>query len=359
MNIGISWLAAGILFAGPLHAAPEPGYDFLPLALNPATGEFPEGIALDRRGNLYYSLAPRGEIWQATPEGELTLFAALDPDLPEGSNGALGLATGRGGVYAALMACNATECNDTHGVWRMPNSRHQVRLTGTEHIAFPNALAFGRHGELYVSDTLTGAVWVLHRQRHRHGGTCRNGHGGPFSLPEIWVQDDVLLGTGALGLGAPIGANGLVYTRGATAGDDEVLVANTERGALVAIPVESDGGAGMVEVVAEDPALLTIDGIAGDDYGDVLALTVARVGAAGLEPVSQLLHVHRDSGEIRLLLAGPPLHFSTSLTFGSRGGTEESLFVTNWALLAPLFGLTPEPGVLRINLEHTWFVAAE
>lgn len=359
MRIGMILPVTAILLACAVHAAPEPGYDFLPLALDPARGEFPEGIAVDRRGNLYYSLAPRGEIWRATPQGNPELLAVLDSDLPDGANGALGVAKGRGGVYAALMACNASECNDTHGVWRIRNARHKERLKGTEHIAFPNALAFGRHGELYVSDTLTGAIWVLRRGRHSHRGPCRNAHAGPFSLPEIWVQDDLLLGTGALGLGAPIGANGLVFSRGALADDDEILVANTERGALLAIPVGRDGEAGAIEVVVEDSALLTIDGIAGDDYGDILALTVARARPAGLEPVSQLLHVHRNTGEIRLVLAGAPLHFATSLAFGQRLGTRETVFVANWAVLAPLFGLTPEPGIVRVDLEHTWFVAAD
>lgn len=359
MRIGMILPVTAILLACAVHAAPVPDYDFLPLVLDPASGEFPEGIAVDRRGNLYYSLAPLGEIWRATPQGNLKLLAVLDSDLPDGANGALGVAKGHGGVYAALMACNASECNDTHGVWRIRNAGHKVRLQGTEHIAFPNALAFGRHGELYVSDTLTGAIWVLHRSGHPPHGPCRNAHGGPFSLPEIWLQDDALLGTGALGLGAPLGANGLAYSRGASADDDEILVANTERGSLLAIPVLRDGESGGIEVVAEDAALLTIDGIAVDRYGDVVALTVARVGATGLEPVSQLLHIHRESGEIQSVLVGAPLHFSTSLAFGSRTGTRETVFVTNWAVLAPLFGLPPEPGIVRIDLEHTWFVAAD
>lgn len=359
MRIGISLAVAAFIFTGSVRAAPGPDYEFLPLAFDPTSGEFPEGIAVDRRGNLYYSLAPRGEVWRATPDGDLTLIAALDPDLPVDANGALGLATGAGGIYAALMACNAVECNDTHGVWRIRNARHKTRLPGTEHIAFPNALAFGRHGELYVSDTLTGAIWVLRRAGHPRRGPCRHAHRGPFSLPEIWVQDDALLGTGALGLGAPIGANGLAYYRGTKARDDEILVANTERGALLAIPVDGRGEAGGIEVVVEDAALLTIDGIAVDRYGDVLALTVARVGAAGLEPLSQLLHIHRESGQVQPVLAGSPLHFSTSLAFGRRAGTTETLFVANWAVLAPLFGLAPEPGIVRVELEHTWFVPAD
>ena len=350
--------AAAILFAGALHAAPIPDYDFLPLALDPASGEFPEGIAVDRRGNLIYSLAPRGEIWRATPGGDLQLIAALDSGLPGGASGALGLATGSDGVYAALMACAASGCNDTHGVWRIRNGGHKSRLAGTEQIAFPNALTFGRHGELYVTDTLKGAIWVLHRLRHRDG-PCRNSHGGPFSLPEIWLQHDALLGTGALGLGAPIGANGIDYSRGAKPDDDEILVANTERSTLLAIQVGSDGEAGWIEVVAAGPALFTIDGIAADRYGDVLALTVARAGVAGLEPASQLLHIHRDAGEIHQVLTGAPLHFSTSLAFGRRSGTRETIFVANWAVLAPRFGLVPEPGIVRVDLEHIWIAEAD
>lgn len=349
---------ATMLLAGTLHA--EPDYDFLPLAFDPGQGEFPEGITIDRRGNLYFSLAPRGEIWRAKPGGRLTRFAVLDPDLPPDANGALGLAEMNGGVYAALMACNAAECNDTHGVWRIRNGGRKHRLAGTEHIPFPNALTFGRHGELYVSDSLTGAIWVLYRLRDRHpGNSCRHAHHGLFSVPEIWRQHDALTGTGDLGLGAPIGANGIAYSPGAGKRPDEILVANTERGSVLAILVENDGAAGEPVVVAQDVALVTVDGITVDRYGDVLALTVAQIGSSGLEPVSRLLHIDRASGEIRPVLAGAPLHFSTSLAVGRTSATEESVFVTNWAVLAPLFGVAPEPGIVRIDLDHSWFVAGE
>ncbi|HET6630921.1 MAG TPA: hypothetical protein VFG91_14205 [Woeseiaceae bacterium] len=353
---------AAILLAGTLHA--EPNYDFLPLALDPGQEEFPEGIAVDHRGNLYFSLAPRGEIWGASPGGKVRRLAVLDPQLPPDANGVLGLAEWKGDVYAALMACNAEECNDTHGVWRIRNGTdghgQKHRLAGTEHIPFPNALAFGRHGELYVSDSLTGAVWVLYRLRDRHpGNSCRHAHDGPFSAPEIWRQHEALRGTGDLGLGAPIGANGIAYSRGSGKRRDEILAANTERGSLLAIPVRRDGAAGEPAVVAQDIALVTVDGITVDRYGDVFALTVARIGPSGLEPVSRLLHVDRATGEIRPVLEGAPLHFSTSLAFGRTPATEESVFVTNWALLAPLFGLAPEPAIVRVDLDHSWFVVDE
>ncbi|MDN5865272.1 MAG: Ig-like domain-containing protein [Gammaproteobacteria bacterium] len=324
----------------PVAQAAGTDYEFLPLALDPASGEFPEGITVDASGNIYYSLAPRGEVWRATPDGDLALWAALDPNLPQGAQGALGLAIDSDGeVYAALMACNADGCNGTHGVWQIQSQGNMVKLPGTVNIAWPNALAMGPDGELYVSDSLGGAIWVVRRQA-----------GGGFAPAEIWIQDAALQGNGALGLGAPIGANGVAYAPGR----NEVLVANTEKGLILAIPIQPDGTAGAIETVAQGAALISVDGIAVDRYGDVLALTVARVGAGGPEPVSQLLRVDRDSGEVEVLVAGGPLFFSTSLAFGRLSGSTETIFVANWAVLAPMFGLTPAPSITGIDLRHVW-----
>lgn len=376
---------SGHALAGSEGAPAVGDYEFLSLALDPTRGEFPEGMAVDRQGNLYFSLSPRGEIWRATPDGDLTLMAVLDSARPKGAAGALGLVTRHGNIYAAVMACNAKGCNDSHGVWRIRGQGHKSKLPGTGHIGWPNALAFGARGELYVSDSVTGAIWVLYRRgrgrpwlpgplarapQWRQMPSCecvasalfRGGprrfrachgpawHRKAFQPAELWIQDGALHGNGLLGLGAPIGANGLAYSRDR----NEVLVANTETGSVLAIPIGPKGKAGEIELVAHGPALLTVDGIAVDRYGDILALTVGRAGAEGLEPVAQLLHVDRESGEIDVVLAGEPLFFPTSLAFGRRTGSTQSVFVANWAVLAPMFGMTPKPGIVCIDLRHRW-----
>jgi hypothetical protein len=91
-------LVAGVVMALPAsadkHARTVITYDA-------AAGELPEGIAFDRSGNMYVSLAPLGQVRKYTPKGAESLFASFDmaPD----ALGVLGLAADRpGNVYAAV-----------------------------------------------------------------------------------------------------------------------------------------------------------------------------------------------------------------------------------------------------------------
>src|ERR687888_226207 len=76
------------------------------IAFDPNRGEFPEGIALDHRGALYVGLAPLGEIWRLSRDGDVELWiehealagtAVLNP-FPLGANG---IAYSRGRLYVA------------------------------------------------------------------------------------------------------------------------------------------------------------------------------------------------------------------------------------------------------------------
>ena len=115
----------------------------------------PEGIACDRRGNLFVSLRTsdgssyvRNGIVKITPSGESSTLADLGPAEP-GCNGVLGLTTDPiGNVYAAFMACN-----DSHGVWKIYRDGQIEHLSGSENINLPNALTFDERGNLYVTDS--------------------------------------------------------------------------------------------------------------------------------------------------------------------------------------------------------------
>jgi sugar lactone lactonase YvrE len=48
---------------------------------NPALGELPEGIAVDRQGNIYVSFAPLGQVRKISPDGTESLLYQF----PEGT----------------------------------------------------------------------------------------------------------------------------------------------------------------------------------------------------------------------------------------------------------------------------------
>jgi sugar lactone lactonase YvrE len=271
--------------------------------------ELPEGIAVDKRGNLYVSLGPLGQIWQISPDGSESLLA----DFAELAS--LGLAVdGPGNVYVAHCSFNP----DTHGVYLVANGSSAQRLPGTEAIGFPNGLAFDKRGNLYVTDSSLGAIWRIPRR----------------GSAELWLQHVLLEGLGEIPEYPPIGANGIAYRRG------NLYVANTEKGLLVRIPILKGGCAGDPVIIAEGPELYGLDGIALDVHGNIYAALIVQSRLVRIDPVG--------GGVVELATAGDGLDEPASLAFGTGKGDRRSLFVTNYALMPPEAGFGP--AVLKMEV---------
>lgn len=285
---------------------------------NPSALEFPEGIAVDKQGNLFVSIAPLGQIRKISPEGVETLFYQF----PVGSQ-MLGLAVDApGNVYACVFA-GGPGIGD-QGVWRISRNGEATRLPGTENIFLPNALAFDKQGNLYVTDTyrpgsnpIAGAIWRIPRR-------------GDATL---WLEDAAFLG----GLGQipgypPLGANGIAFRH------NVLYVASTEKGLIAQIPVLPDGSPGALSVVAQGPQLSMIDGVALDVHGAIYAALIGQ---------NQVVVVDPASGAVTQL-AGPDdgIDGPASLAFGTGKGERQSLYFTNYAVLSS----APHPGVLMVDV---------
>ena len=300
-----SALALAIVVSGGLARAGVPIQTVV--TFNPAAGEFPEGLAIDKTGDIYVSLVgPVDEIRTFSPDGtQSTLAHFAVPGF-----GPLGIAIdASGAVYVAVASFEAA----TQGVYRVRPDGTSQRLTGTGGIQFPNGLAFDHLGNLYATDSILGAVWRIQR-----GGSA-----------EIWFQSPLLEGNGAAGLGFPLGANGIAFR------NNEIIVSNTEGARLVNIPVQPDGSAGSPTVMAEGAALFGADGIALDVHGDVFV---------AVNPQSMLLRVENDGSITSLAAAADGLNNPASLAFGTGMGNRKSLFVTNFAV----FSSAPTPALLKV-----------
>jgi sugar lactone lactonase YvrE len=270
-----------------------------------AAGELPEGVAVDKRGNIFVSLiAPVSEIRKITPSGGQTTLA----DLGLGGFGPLGLAVDApGNVYAAA----ATFDPATQGVYRITPDGSPMRLPGTGAIAFPNGVAFDQRGNLYVSDS-TGAVWRIPR-----GGAA-----------ELWSDDPLLVGDGSAGAGMPVGANGITFRT------SEIVVGNTDLATLVSIPILPSGDAGEASAIIEDPAILGIDGLTVDVHGTIYACviaqsTIVRVGEDGIETLADT-----DDG----------INGASSIAFGQGHRDHKSLYGVNFGIFSP----SPTPSLFRL-----------
>jgi sugar lactone lactonase YvrE len=298
---------------------------------DPAKLEYPEGVAFDPRGRLFVGITRLAEVRQIEPDGAGRTIARLLPPekvpIPAGAPGLLGLATSaRGDVYAALVTLDAA----TQGVYRIDGrTRQSMRIAGTEAICWPNALVFDDRGNLYVTestrlpcggDPTVGAVWRIPR-----GGGA-----------DEWIASPALSGTGQLPLPYPIGANGIVFRRGG-GGPGTLIVANTERGSLVSIPIEPDGSAGELTMLAQDPRIFTVDGIVAGADDAIYAMVIGQ---------NTIVRVSPNGTAFDLVASGPPLDFPVNAVFGVHGPDRRRLFVVNFAL--PAFGGT-KPGIVVVE----------
>jgi sugar lactone lactonase YvrE len=271
-----------------------------------AAGQLPEGLTTDNRGNFYVSfVAPLSQVMKITPDGSEKVVA----DLGFGGLGPLGLATDASG---RVYVCASTFDPNTRGIYRLSADGTATRLPGTGSILFPNGLAFDRQGNLYVADSIGGAVWKIPR-----GGSA-----------ELWAQSPLLEGTGVLNLGFPIGANGIAILGHA------LIVTNTEKGQLVRIPVRSDGTAGDPRVLLKDPALFGADGLAIDAFGGIDVAVIVQ---------STIVQV--TGGSIQMIAdVSDGINQASSLAFGTGADDHLSLYAVNFGI----FSSSPTPALLQI-----------
>jgi sugar lactone lactonase YvrE len=297
-------------------------------AFEAAGGELPEGIALDKAGNIYVSVGfpfffPAeegfGQIWKITADGEKTVLH----DFP-GGPAAAGLAVSPSGELYFAYPNPADPASN--GVYRLTEGGEPQRLPGSEKIGLANGLALSKAGYLFASDSALGAVW-----RIPNDGT----------EAQMWVQHDWL--TGCDPEQYPIGANGVAFWR------NSLYVASTSRGMLLRVPILQDGSAGEAEIVAgdvdcdmENDELYAMDGIALDVHGNVFALLVIQHKLVRINP--------EDGSHTVLLTADDGLYNAASIAFGSGQGNRQHVFLSNFALLPPEPPASLGPGVLSYDV---------
>ncbi len=287
------------------------------IPFNIEAGELTEGVALDADGNIFVSLSPLGEIVKVeagTDSAEP--FGAVE-GLVEDDIGLLGLAVSESGdVFGAVVSTNA----EANGLWRfdgMTGAGEQV--AGTEAILLPNAIAFDEAGNVYVTDSVMGAVWRITED----------------GAVDVWVQDLLLEGNESIGFGIPIGANGIDIH------DDTVYVGVLETSSIVTIPIMEDGSAGEATVWAELPEGNHVDGIALDADGNVIVAAPT---------INAVLLVHAD-GMVETLATGGEdgLDAPASVVFSVDDDGHQSIYAVNFSVaVAPPGGVGP--ALLRIDL---------
>ena len=203
------WLVACVLLI-PLHAAAWDRGHVERFATLPAGAANPEGIAVDRHGDVYvtgfnptgagvgkvYVFDDRGHlqrVLEVTGASSALLGLAFHPDTRE------------------LLVVDIGQAR-VHRVDRFSGAASVFAQAPAG--AGLNALAFDRAGNVYISDSFGGIVW-------------RTGPAG--GAPVAWVSSPLLATAGF----PPFGANGMDFNRAESA----LFVANTGNDTVVRIPV--------------------------------------------------------------------------------------------------------------------------
>lgn len=315
-----------LIFAlAPFHAE---GWERSPaetFAVFPQGAANPEGIAIDKKGNVYVTAFGVG----AKGLGQIIVF---------NSNGRL-LRKVRVADSSPLLlelAFHPTTGDllviDFGGkkVLKVNSSTGASTVFTTipgEKAAGPNVLTFDAGGRVYISDSFQGVIWR----------SDKNGNGVAAGIPDVWAKDELLKTSGV----PPFGANGLAFSNSG----DALFVANTGSDWVVKIPVDASQKAGKAEVFVN--SINGADGLIMDEAGNLWVAANQSNEIVVLDPSGRVIAKLGDFGGLGPDGAPNGLLFPASLI---RSG--KFIYVTNLALDLRLFGLAQ-------TLDSQWAAAVK
>ncbi|RYE94958.1 MAG: hypothetical protein EOO75_00560 [Myxococcales bacterium] len=283
-----------------------------------AAGETPEDVYSDHDGNLFVSLAVKGEIRRIAKDGTQSHYATLPIGTPlSACNGFLAIAGPltfdfAGNMYVSVASCDLPK----RGVWKVAPDGEQTQVARFPDGSFPNGIVY-RFGKLYAADSNLATIFRMDPDDNVENG----------DEPEVWATDP-LISRQIPGAGFP-GANGIqVYA-------DDFYVANSDRATIVKFPIKANGKAGKARVHATTPN--GIDDFAFDLFGNIY----------GASFFDQIIRV-KQNGQSEVVVQGGTLDGPTSVAFGRTWGDFLDIYVANASF--PGFSAKNTPSVERYRV---------
>jgi sugar lactone lactonase YvrE len=271
---------------------------------------------------MFVSLALTGEIRKIAADGTQTTYARLPIGQPltfcgPFFNAVTGITLdSHGTLYVSVVACDPAN----RGVWRILPDGTQQRLATLPLESLPNGIVL-HLGYVYVADSSLPRIWRV----PANGGTA-----------EVWLEDPLLQAPPPPpGSPSVAGANGLQFFR------QQLFVANSGQGTIVAVPINGDGTAGLPRIHAHLPIPMGGDDFTFDVDGSIYCTT---------GPSNTLLKISPDGSTSKILLsAADGLDGPTAASFGRVGDDRFNLYITNSAF--PFFSTTHAPKLMRLHLD--------
>jgi len=295
----------------------SPGATFIK-EFDATKGELPEGLAVVGT-TAYVGFAPLGKVIKVSlPDGGVTAYGGI-ATFPAMGGTMLGLAFDKAG--ALFVGVSSDPAVFQPGIYKIPvNGGNAFLFAQDPGLTFPNGLVFDANGDLFVTDSVAGAIYKI----------AANG-----LTKSKWKEDPLLVGDMASpcksGLPVPLGANGLALSKGV------FYVTNTDKASIIKIPVNADGtpGAAAVFAAPDCTTMAGLDGVMVDDDGTLIAAANSK---------NTILRVAAD-GKPTVITSGGKLNFPASVAVATIQ-SERQLIITN----AAFAGMPQMPGLLSYPL---------
>jgi len=315
---GLAGTAALLATQAPAKAGP-PGQSepVTPvITFDPTLAELPESMTADKNGNLYASNLS-GAIQHLDPATHTFTTVATVP-LPAGA-ALTGIKVGPDGLIYVASASFSPEPAGAF-LWRVsPQTGAVEPFSPLDPAGFPNDLVFLDDGSLLLTDPFLALIYKIDTSGHATTFLANPLFAGNPAAPAFGIHE--------------FGVDGIALDSNKT----NLFVANVDFGRVIRIPL-SGNDALTLHVVAEDPALIGIDGIAIDRRGTIFAAVDTQDRLATID----------KQGAISVIAEGPPLQNPSSFAFGTSQDDKKTLYVANFAIVRFLGGQPANPGILSL-----------
>ena len=304
---------------------------------DPKKSQLPEGLALGNNNSkdIFVSWAPIGKVAKIDKDNLNVSEYGSWPTIPPNKGFMLGLSFDKKGMLYAAVASLTPELKS--GVYRLPPGGSVAKATlfaSDKNMTFPNDLLFGPQGQLFVSDSASGSLFVVKP----------NGH------VIKWLSDPLLKGDRNFcppaQLPIKVGANGIAFDKNGTS----LFVLNTDRASIIRVPIMKDGIAGKPQLfVGPDCKNLNgADGVVVDNNDGSMIVAVNKL--------NKIVKVSMDK-KITVLESGGILDFPASVKIGDNNSAtpgqqqhNHTLYITNFGFISYNKHLLPKVALLKAGL---------